>query len=162
AISPELVHLPFTPALPAPPQSSPPDFEGSSALPTVPPIATAPRSAPRTASGVRPGLPVVPSTSSQTSLATVRATMTAPGAPSPQRLRATPRTPSCAEPSPSRKDEVASRQVHVGVSDSRPAGSPEHPHARFDKRPTALATHDRQARLAPIAQSKTAAPPGAG
>jgi hypothetical protein len=67
-----------------------------------------------------------------------------------------------AEPARSRIDEAAARQVRAAVPDSRPAGSPEHTHARVDQRPAARATDDRggPAREAPIAQIDTAAPPG--
>jgi hypothetical protein len=88
--------------------------------------------------------------------------MTASGAPSTPQPLASPRAPVSAEPARSRIDAAASRQVRAGVPDSRPAGSPEHTHARVDQRPAARATDDRggPAREAPIAQIETAAPPG--
>ena len=156
---------------------SPSGVELAATLPAAPPMAAAPRSAPHSAPahddrnaapdpaarapGDRPGLPVAPS-SSPASPAAARAAMTASGAPSTPQPLASPRAPVSAEPARSRIDEAASRQVRAGVPDSRPAGSPEHTHARVDQRPAARATDDRggPAREAPIAQIDTAAPPG--
>ena len=88
--------------------------------------------------------------------------MTASGAPSTAQPLASRRAPVSAEPARSRIDEAAARQVRAAVPDFRPAGSPEHTHARVDQRPAARATDDRggPAREAPIAQIDTAAPPG--
>jgi len=157
---------------------SPSGVELAAILPVAPPMAAAPRSAPHSAPGHddrnaapdpasrapgdRPGLPVAPSTSSPALSAAARAAMTGSGAPSTPQPLASPRAPVGAEPARSRIDEAASRQVHVGVPDSRPAGSPEQTHARVDQRPAARATDDfgGPAREAPIAQIETAAPPG--
>jgi hypothetical protein len=162
-------------APPSPP--SPAGVELAATLPAAPPMAAAPRSAPLSAPGHddrnaapdpaaraprdRPGLPVAPS-SSPAPPAAARAAMTASGAPSTPQPLASPRAPVSAEPARSRIDEAASRQVGAGVPDSRPAGSPEHTHARVDQRPAARATDDRggPAREARIAQIDTAAPPG--
>lgn len=162
------------------PPLSPPSPSGvalAATLPAAPPMAVAPRSATRSAPahddrntapdpatrapGDRPGLPVVPS-SSPASPAAARAAMTASGAPSTPQPLASPRAPVSAEPARSRIDEAAAHQVRAGVPDSRPAGAPEHTHARVDQRPAARATDDRggPAREAPIAQIDTAAPPG--
>jgi hypothetical protein len=156
---------------------SPAGVELAATLPAAPPTAVAPRSATHKASahddrntapdpaaraaGDRPGLPVVPS-SSLASPAAARAAMTASGAPSTPQPLASRRAPVSAEPARSRIDEAAARQVRAGVPDSRPAGAPEHTHARVDQRPAARATDDRgdAAREAPIAQIDTAAPPG--
>jgi hypothetical protein len=156
---------------------SPAGVELAATRPAAPPTAVAPRSATHKASahddrntapdpaaraaGDRPGLPVVPS-SAPASPAAARAAMTASGAPSTPQPLASRRAPVSAEPARSRIDEAAARQVRAGVPDSRPAGAPEHPHARVDQRPAARATDDRgdAAREAPIAQIDTAAPPG--
>ena len=156
---------------------SPSGVELAATLSATPPMAVAPRSATHSAPahddrnaapdpaarapGDRPGLPVVPS-SSPASPAAARAAMTASGAPSTVQPLASRRAPVSAEPARSRIDEAAARQVRAAVPDSRPAGSPEHTHARVDQRPAARATDDRggPAREAPIAQIDTAAPPG--
>jgi len=160
---------------------SPSGVELAATLPAAPPMAVAPRSATRSAPahddrnaapdpaarapGDRPGLPVVPS-SSPASPAAARAAMTASGAPSTPQPLASRRAPVSAEPARSRIDEAAARQdnrgVRAGVPDSRPAGAPEHTHARVDQRPVARAPDDRggPAREAPIALIDTAAPPG--
>src|SRR6478735_1410699 len=156
---------------------SPAGVELAATLPAAPPMAAAPRSAPHSAPGHdnrnaapdpaartprdRPGLPVAPS-SSPASPAAARAEMTASGAPSTPQPLASRRAPVGAEPARSRIDEAAARQVRAGVPVSRPAGAPEHTHARIDQRPAARATDDRggAAREAPIAQIDTAAPPG--
>ena len=161
----------------SPPSPSPSGVELAATLSATPPMAVAPRSATHSAPahddrnaapdpaarapGDRPGLPVVPS-SSPASPAAARAAMTASGAPSTPQPLASRRAPVSAEPARSRIDEAAPRQVRAGVPDSRPAGSPEHTHARVDQRPAARATDDRggPAREAPIAQIDTAAPPG--
>ena len=161
----------------SPPSPSPSGVELAATLSATPPMAVAPRSATHSAPahddrnaapdpaarapGDRPGLPVVPS-SSPASPAAARAAMTASGAPSTPQPLASRRAPVSAEPARSRIDEAAARQVRAGVPDARPAGSPEHTHARVDRRPTARATDDRDgpAREAPIAQIDTAAPPG--
>jgi hypothetical protein len=161
----------------SPPSPSPSGVELAATLSATPPMAVAPRSATRSApahddrntapdpaaraAGDRPGLPVVPS-SSPASPAAARAAMTASGAPSTPQPLASRRAPVSAEPARSRIDEAAARQVRAGVPDSRPAGAPEHTHARVDQRPAARATDDRggPAREAPIAQIDTAAPPG--
>lgn len=161
------------------PPLSPPSQAGvelAATRPAAPPTAVAPRSAIRSAPahddrnatpdpttrapGDRPGLPVVAS-SSPASPAAARAAMTASGAPSTPQPLASRRAPVSAEPARSRIDEAAARQVRAGVPDSRPAGAPEHTHARVDQRPAARATDDRggPAREAPIAQIDTAAPP---
>jgi hypothetical protein len=85
--------------------------------------------------------------------------MTASGAPSTPQPLASRRAPVGAEPARSRIDEAAARQVRAGVPDSRPAGAPEHTHARIDQRPAARVTDDRGGE-APFAQIDTAAPPG--
>jgi hypothetical protein len=85
--------------------------------------------------------------------------MTASGAPSTPQPLASRRAPVSAEPARSRIDEAASRHVRAGVADPRPAGAPEHTHARVDQRPAARATDDRGGE-APFAQIDTAAPPG--
>ena len=162
---------------PSPPSPSPSGVELAATRPAAPPLAAAPRSAPHSAPGHddrnaapdpaarapgdRPGPPVAAS-SPPASPAAARAAMTASGAPSTPQPLASPRAPVSAEPARSRIDEAASRQVRAGVADSRPAGSPEHTHARVDQRPAARATDDRggPAREAPIAQIDTAAPPG--
>jgi hypothetical protein len=140
---------------------SPSGVEPAATLPATPPMAAAPRNATRSAPGDRPGLPVVPS-SPPASPAAARAAMTASGAPSTPQPLASRRAPVSAEPARSRIDEAAAHQVRAGVPDSRPAGAPEHTHARVDQRPAARATDDRggPAREAPIAQIDTAAPPG--
>jgi hypothetical protein len=156
---------------------SPSGVELAATLSATPPMAVAPRSATHSAPahddrnaapdpaarapGDRPGLPVVPS-SSPASPAAARAAMTASGAPSTPQPLASRRAPVSAEPARSRIDEAAAHQVRAGVPDSRPAGAPEHTHARVDQRPAARATDDRggPAREAPIAQIDTAAPPG--
>ena len=156
---------------------SPAGVELAATRPAAPPMAVAPRSATHSAPahddrnaapdpatrapGDRPGLPVVAS-SSPASPAAARAAMTASGAPSTAQPLASRRAPVSAEPARSRIDEAAARQVRAAVPDSRPAGSPEHTHARVDQRPAARATDDRggPAREAPIAQIDTAAPPG--
>ena len=156
---------------------SPAGVELAATRPAAPPMAVAPRSATRSAPahddrnaapdpatrapGDRPGLPVVAS-SSPASPAAARAAMTASGAPSTVQPLASRRAPVSAEPARSRIDEAAARQVRAGVPVSRPAGAPEHTHARIDQRPAARATDDRggPAREAPIAQIDTAAPPG--
>jgi hypothetical protein len=156
---------------------SPAGVELAATRPAAPPTAVAPRSATHKASahddrntapdpaaraaGDRPGLPVVPS-SSLASPAAARAAMTASGAPSTPQPLASRRAPVSAEPARSRIDEAAARQVRAEVPDSRPAGAPEHPHARVDQRPAARATDDRgdAARAAPIAPIDTAAAPG--
>jgi hypothetical protein len=161
----------------SPPSPSPSGVELAATLSATPPMAVAPRSATHSAPahddrnaapdpaarapGDRPGLPVVPS-SSPASPAAARAAMTASGAPSTPQPLASRRAPVSAEPARSRIDEAAARQVRAGVPDSRPAGAPEHTHARVDQRPAARATDDRggPAREAPIAQIDTAAPPG--
>ena len=161
----------------SPPSPSPSGVELAATLSATPPMAVAPRSATHSAPahddrnaapdpaarapGDRPGLPVVPS-SSPASPAAARAAMTASGAPSTPQPLASPRAPVSAETARSRIDEAAAHQVRAGVPDSRPAGAPEHTHARVDQRPAARATDDRggPAREAPIAQIDTAAPPG--
>ena len=161
----------------SPPSPSPSGVELAATLPAAPPMAVAPRSATHSAPahddrnaapdpaarapGDRPGLPVVPS-SSPASPAAARAAMTASGAPSTPQPLASRRAPVSAEPARSRIDEAAAHQVRAAVPDSRPAGAPEHTHARVDQRPAARATDDRggPAREAPIAQIDTAAPPG--
>ena len=161
----------------SPPSPSPSGVELAATLSATPPMAVAPRRATRSApshdnrnaapdpaaraAGDRPSLPVVPS-SSPASPAAARAAMTASGAPSTPQPLASRRAPVSAEPARSRIDEAAAHQVRAGVPDSRPAGAPEHTHARVDQRPAARATDDRggPAREAPIAQIDTAAPPG--
>jgi hypothetical protein len=156
----------------APP--SPAGVELAATLPAAPPTAVAPRSATYSArahddrntapdpaaraAGDQPGLPVVPS-SSPASPAAARAAMTASGAPSTPQPLASRRAPVSAEPARSRIDETAARQVRAGIPDSRPAGAPEHTHARVDQRPAARATDDRGGE-APFAQIDTGAPPG--
>ena len=166
---------------PPPWPPSPAGVGPAATRPFAPPMAVAPRSATRSAPahddrnaapdpaararGDRPGLPVVAS-SSPASPAAARAAMTASGAPSTPQPLASRRAPVSAEIVRSRIDEAAARQdnrgVRAGVPDSRPAGAPEHTHARVDQRPAARATDDRggPAREAPIAQIDTAAPPG--
>jgi hypothetical protein len=156
---------------------SPSGVELAATPPAAPPMAAAPRSAlhgapghddrnagPDPAAGVaedRHRLPVASSTSSPALPAAARGAMTGSGAPSTPQPLASPRAPVGAEPARSRIDEAASRQVRTGVPDSRPAGSPEHTHARVDQRPAARATDDSggPAREAPIAQIETAGPP---
>jgi len=162
---------------PPPWPPSPAGVGPAATRPFAPPMAVAPRSATRSAPahddrnaapdpaararGDRPGLPVVAS-SSPASPAAAGAAMTASVAPSTAQPLASRRAPVSAEPARSRIDEAAARQVRAGVPDSRPAGAPEHTHARVDQRPAARATDDRggPAREAPIAQIDTAAPPG--
>ena len=156
---------------------SPSSVELAATPPAAPPMAAAPRSAlhgapghddrnagpdpAALAPGDRPGLPVAPSTSSPALPAADRAAVTASGAQPTSQPLASPRAPVSAEPARSRSDEAASRQGRAGVPDSRPAGSPEHTHARVDQRPAAQATDDfgGPAREAPIAQIETAGPP---
>jgi hypothetical protein len=157
---------------------SPSSVELAATLPAAPPMAAAPRSAPDSAPGHndrnaapdpaalapgdRPRLPVAPSTSSPASPAADRGAVTGSGAPSTPQPLASPRAPVSAEPARSRTDEAASRQGRAGVPDSRPAGSPEHTHARVDHRPAARVTGDSggPARGAPIAQIEAEAPSG--
>jgi hypothetical protein len=195
AFSPESLQAPLSPSPAAPPLSppSPSGVQRAATLAAVPPMPGAPHIAPHgapgrddrnavpdpaaRASGDRPGSPVAPSAGSPAPLATARAAMIAPGAPSTPQPLASPRTPISAEPVRSRKDEAASRQARSVVPDSRPAGTKpasaivgtsgkaKHTHARVDQRPTARATDDRggparEAPIAQIAQIDTAAPPG--
>ena len=127
---------------PSPGTPPPPGVEHAATLAAVPPMAGAPRSAPRGAPGDRPSLPAAPSTSSPASLATTRAAMTASGALSTPQPLASPRVPVSAQLR-SREGETASREVHAGIPDSQPASSREHTHARIDQRPAARATDRR-------------------
>ena len=137
------VQTPSSPSPGTPPLSAPSGVERAATLPAVPPMAGAPRSAPRGAPGDRPSLPAAPSTSSPASLATTRAAMTASGALSTPQPLASPRRPVSAQLARSRKGETASREVHAGIPDSQPASSREHTHARIDQRPAARATDRR-------------------
>jgi len=165
AFSPESVQTPSSPSPTAPPLSppSPSGVERAATLPAAPPMATAPRSAPDGAPGDPPGLPVAPSTNSPAPLATARAAITAPGAPSTPQPHASPRAPVGAEPAGSRKDEAASRQARTGIPDAGPVDSAEHTRGRIEQRPAVRAANDRDvpAHEAPIAQIETTTSPGA-
>lgn len=154
---------------------SPSGVELAATPPAASPMAAAPRSAlhgapghddrnavpdpAALAPGDRPALAVAPSTSSPASPAAARVAMTGSDAQSTPQPLVSPRAPVSAEPARSRIDEAASRQVRAGLS--RPAGSPEHTHARVDQRPAARVIDDSggPAREAPIAQFETAGLP---
>src|SRR5262249_29827521 len=169
----EAVEMAFSPEAEQAP-SSPPPAAPRSAAHGAPgrDDAEAARDPAARAPNVRRGLPVDPSTSSPAPPATAHATMieagapsppTEPGAPSAPPPRTSPRTPGRARAAPLRPSQADSRQAHGGVPDSRPGSSPGHTRAAVDQRPAATAADDRDgpARETPIAQIKTAAPPGA-